>query len=63
VPRVVVEGGWWERWVMRRRVRRRWRLAYGPRPVRVSLRALRRLFGELEELSVAQANGSLRLEA
>jgi hypothetical protein len=31
--------------------------------VRVSLRALRRLFGELEELSAAQANGSLRLEA
>jgi hypothetical protein len=62
-PRVVVEGGWWERWVMRRRVRRLWRLAYGPNPVRVSLRALRRLFGELEELSVAQANGSLRLEA
>lgn len=62
-PRVVVEGGWWERWVMRRRVRRLWRLAYGPRPVRVSLRALRRLFGELEELSVAQANGALRLEA
>ncbi len=63
VPRVVVEGGWWERWLMRRRVRRLWRLAYGPRPVRVSLRALRRLFGELEELSVAQANGVLRLEA
>jgi hypothetical protein len=62
-PRVVVEGGWWERWVMRRRVRRLWRLAYGPRPVRVSLRALRRLFGELEELSVAQANGALRFEA
>jgi hypothetical protein len=63
VPHVVVEGGWWERWVMRRRVRRLWRLAYGPRPVRVSLRALRRLVGELEELSVALANGSLRLGA
>jgi hypothetical protein len=62
-PRVAVEGGWWERWVMRRRVRRLWRLAYGARPVRVSLRALRRLVGELEELSVALANGSLRLVA
>jgi hypothetical protein len=62
-PRVTAEGGWWERWLMRRRVRRLWRLAYDPRPVRVSLRALRRLFGELEELSVALANGSLRLEA
>jgi hypothetical protein len=62
-PRVVVEGGRWEQWMMRRRVRRLWRLAYDPSPVRVSLRALRRLFGELEELSVALANGSLRLEA
>jgi hypothetical protein len=62
-PRVVSEGGWWERWVLRRRVRRLWRLAYDPRPVRVSLRALRRLFGELEDMSVALANGSLRLEA
>jgi hypothetical protein len=62
-PRVFVEGGRWEQWLMRRRVRRLWRLAYDPSPVRVSLRALRRLFGELEELSVALANGSLRLEA
>jgi len=62
-PRVVSEGGWWERWVLRRRVRRLWRLAYDPRPVRVSLRGLRRLFGELEDMSVALANGSLRLEA
>jgi hypothetical protein len=62
-PRVAVEGGWWERWALRRRVLRLWRLAYGPRPVRVSLRALRRLLGELEELSVSLANGSLRVEA
>jgi hypothetical protein len=62
-PRVVAEGSWWERWLLRRRVRRLWQLAYDPRPVRVSLRALRRLFGELEDMSVALANGSLRLEA
>jgi hypothetical protein len=60
-PRIEVEGGWWLRWRRRRQARRLWALAFGPRPVRVSQRAYRRLLAELEQLRVAVARGAVRL--
>ena len=60
-PRIVVEGGWLRRWTMTGRVRRLWRLAYGP-PARVSLREWQRLLREVQKLKTALANGAVRLQ-
>jgi hypothetical protein len=61
-PRVVVRGGWRQRFGLRRRFRRLWRLAHDTAPVRVRPRALRRLLRDLDELKAALADGTLRLE-
>jgi hypothetical protein len=62
-PRVAVDDalGGWQRWRMRARVRALWRVAHGPRPVRVSPRRFRRLLAEMQALRDAHARGELRL--
>ena len=60
-PRVVVQGGWLRRWTMAGRVRRLWRLAYGP-PARVSLREWQRLLREVQNLKTALASGAVRFQ-
>jgi hypothetical protein len=60
-PRVVVQGGWLRRRTMIGRVRRLWRLAYGP-PARVSLNQWRRLLREVQEVKTALASGAVRLQ-
>jgi hypothetical protein len=61
-PRIVVRGGWRQRFGLRRRFRRLWRLAHDTNPVRIRPRALRRLLRDLDEMKAALAAGSLRLE-
>jgi hypothetical protein len=60
-PRVVVQGGWLRRRTMIGRVRRLWRLAYGP-PARVSLNQWRRLLREVQEVKTALASGVVRFQ-
>jgi hypothetical protein len=60
-PRVVVQGGWLRRRTMIGRVRRLWRLAYGP-PARVSLNQWRRLLREVQEVKTALASGFVRFQ-
>jgi hypothetical protein len=62
-PRVVVRGGWWRRWRVRRRVEELWRLAYGKRPPRLRLSGWNRLLRDAEELRAGLADGTIRLEA
>jgi len=61
-PRVLMtQGSWRQRWRVRRRVARLWRLACGNAPVRLSPAALRHRLRELEELKTALADGTIRL--
>jgi hypothetical protein len=57
-PQVTAAGGWWERWRLRRQVRRLWQLAYGRAPVRVSASEFMRLAAEMERVKVALAGGT-----
>lgn len=62
LPRVrVMKGGRWQRWRIKRRVFRLWRLARGDAPTPLSPIALQRLSRELEQLKTALANGTIRL--
>jgi hypothetical protein len=61
-PRVTGGGGWWQRWQVRRLVRRLWALAYGPAPLRVRPATYRRLLADLEGLRGALDGGAVRLE-
>jgi hypothetical protein len=61
-PRVVAQGGWWQRWRTRRRVLRLWRLARSGRPVRVRPRRFKSLLAEIEQLKADLRNGTVRLE-
>ena len=58
-PPVVVRGGWRRRWTTAGRLKRLWRLAYGP-PVRVPLGAWRQLLREVQELKGAFADGTVQ---
>ena len=58
-PPIAVRGGWLRRWTMTGRLRRLWRLAYGP-PVRVRRGEWRRLLREVQELKGAFADGTLQ---
>jgi hypothetical protein len=60
-PRVRVQGGWWQRQRVGRRVARLWRLARGEAPILTSPAALKRWLRELEELKTALANGTIQL--
>ncbi|HZV06335.1 MAG TPA: DUF4350 domain-containing protein [Gemmataceae bacterium] len=61
-PRVTMtQGSWRQRWRIRRRVARLWRLARGTTPVPLSPAALHHQVRELEELKTALANGTIRL--
>ncbi len=60
-PRLAVQGNWWQRWRVRRRVARLWQLAHGETPVRISPAALKRWVRELDELKTALAKGTIRL--
>ena len=59
-PRVLVEGGWWQRWTWQRRARRWWELAYGRRTARVSAGQLARLAEQLNEARAALTRGVWR---
>ena len=56
-----VRGGWLRRWTMAGRVKRLWRLAYGP-PVRVSLAEWRRLLRDVKQLKAALATARYELQ-
>jgi hypothetical protein len=61
-PRVTMtQGSWRQRWRIRRRVARLWRLACGNTPVPLSPAALHHRVRELEELKTALANGTIKL--
>jgi hypothetical protein len=60
-PRVVAQGGWLRRWTMTGRVRRLWRLAYGP-PTRISLSQWQRLLREAQQVMTALASGAVRFQ-
>jgi hypothetical protein len=61
-PRIVVaQGSRWQRWRVRRRVARLWRLARGHTPFRIRTAALQRWLRELEDLKTSLANGTIRL--
>jgi hypothetical protein len=60
-PRTTAQGGWLRRWTMAGRVKRLWRLAYGP-PVRVTRAEWPRLVRETQELKAALADGTVRIE-
>lgn len=60
-PRVSAQGGWWQRWRVRRRVARLWRLARGDAPTRISPGALKLWLRDLEELKTALASGTIKL--
>ena len=59
-PEVEIRAGWWQRWRLRARVLRLWRLAVGARPQPVSLARFERLVKELRELQAALADGRVR---
>ena len=61
-PGVRVNGTWWRRWALGRKVRRLWRLAYGAAPVPVPPQEFARLLANLEDVKVALASGALALE-
>jgi hypothetical protein len=52
-PTVAVEGGWWQRRRMVRRVRRLWALACGHAPIRVPPSALHKWLRDLEEFKTS----------
>jgi hypothetical protein len=58
-PPVAVRGGWLRRWALAGRVKRLWRLAYGP-PVRVPLGEWRRVLRDVRELKAALADGTVQ---
>lgn len=58
-PPVAVRGGWMRRWTTASRIKRLWRLAYGP-PVRVPLNEWRRLLREVQTLKGAFADGTVQ---
>ena len=61
-PRVEMQrGNWRQRWRVKRRVARLWRLARGEAPVHIPRAALQRWLHELEELRTALRDGTLRL--
>lgn len=60
-PHVSVQGGWWRRWRVRRRVARLWQLARGDAPIRIAPAALNRWLRDLEELKTALAKGTIEL--
>jgi hypothetical protein len=59
-PRLAVRGSWWQRFRVRRRFARLWRLAHATDPVPVGRRRLRRLLGDLDALKAALADGTLQ---
>jgi hypothetical protein len=61
MPRLAVDGNWWRRWRVNRRVKRLWQFARGIAPTRVSPGALKRWLSELEAFQIALANGTIRL--
>ncbi len=61
LPRIVVQGGWWQRRRVRRLIERLWALAYGAAPVAVSAGAYKRLLADLEDLGEEVASGKLVL--
>jgi hypothetical protein len=60
-PRIFVQSGWWQRPVVRSRVRRFWHLAHDAEPVPISRRQFDRLLAQAEELKAAAHDGKLRL--
>ncbi|HKB40878.1 MAG TPA: hypothetical protein VKD72_30910 [Gemmataceae bacterium] len=61
-PRVVAEGGWWERRSLSNLVGRVWKMAQADVPERMSQREFRSFLADLERLRKALAVGHLRLE-
>jgi hypothetical protein len=62
-PRIVVQGNWWHRWRVSRRVARLWELAQGTAPARIPPAALKRWMRELEDLKKSLANGTILFNA
>jgi hypothetical protein len=62
-PRVAMQGSWWQRWRIRRRVARLWQLARGEAPARIPPATLNRWLRDLEELKTDLANGTIILNA
>jgi hypothetical protein len=60
-PSVRTQGGWWNRWRLRRQAYWLWQLAYSPEPQRITSRRLARLRAELDAVKTALANGSLQI--
>lgn len=59
-PALTIEGGWWQRRRIRRRIARLWRLARGTTPARVTPAQLQHWLRELAEFKTALANGTIR---
>jgi hypothetical protein len=62
MPRIAVQGSWWHRWRVRRRVARLWELAQGTAPARIPPAALPRWIRDLDELKSALATGTIRFQ-
>jgi hypothetical protein len=60
-PRISVQGNWWRRWRIARRVGRLWELARGDAPARIPPAALKHWLRDLEELRTALSKGTIRL--
>jgi hypothetical protein len=62
MPRIgITHGSAWQRWRLRRRLRRLWQLARGDAAFPISPTALKYWLRELEELKRALADGTIRL--
>ena len=61
-PQLRLDAGWWERFALRRHVRRLWQVAYGDRPVSVSRQEFARLLDRAAEVRAAANDGRLQLD-
>ncbi len=61
-PPIRTAGGLWQRWRRQRQVRRLWRLAFDPRPIRVRPRQWPDLLAQLDQLRADLINGTVQVE-
>jgi hypothetical protein len=61
-PQVQINARWWQRQRLRNHVSRLWRLAFSPRPQRVSKRDFDRLLSEIHDLEAAMRDGMVQIQ-